>query len=149
MARPSEYTLETALAICDRIAAGESVLSLSKRDDMPGQSTIYQWLNAHAEFAEKYARAREIQADTKFDEAWLIASTATNETVQVARLQVDTIKWQASKLAPKRYGDKATVDVNVDGEITHRSAAVSAVDALIDAALTGRTGRADKNPLPN
>lgn len=28
------------------------------------------------------------------------------EHVQRSRLRVDTLKWQASKLVPKKYGDK-------------------------------------------
>ena len=54
----------------------------------------------------KYAHARDVQADTKFDQAWDIADKATPENVAVARLQIDTIKWQAGKLAPKKYGEK-------------------------------------------
>ena len=43
--------------------------------------------------------------------------------------------------------EKAQVDHS--GEITHRSAAVSAVDALIEGALAGRAGRTNPDALPN
>lgn len=66
------------------------------------------WLNdeAKAEFRAKYARAREAQGDYLDEEMQTVADTATPETAQVARLRVDTMKWRASKLAPKKYGDK-------------------------------------------
>lgn len=111
--RPSSYTDEIAQEICDRIAKGESVKSICADKEsgwLPGESTVYRWLEEREDFRERYTRAREAQADGKFEEAWDIASKATPENVQVARLQVDTIKWQASKLAPKRYGESVKIE---------------------------------------
>jgi len=125
MGRPSDFTPEIAEEICDRVAKGESLRTIcgADRDDFtPSERTIYRWLESGepwaAEFRQQYAHAREAQADVKFDEAWAIAKAATPENVQVARLQVDTIKWQASKLVPKKYGDR--VDVSHSGEVAHR-----------------------------
>ena len=38
-----------------------------------------------------------------------VATAETSEAVNAARLRVDTRKWYLSKLAPKRYGDRAQV----------------------------------------
>jgi hypothetical protein len=111
--RPSKYTDELAEEICDRIAKGESIKQICADKEsgwLPGESTVYRWLAENEGFRERYAHAREAQADGKFDQAWEIAHTATAENVQVARLQVDTIKWQAAKLAPKKYGDSLKVE---------------------------------------
>ncbi len=122
MARPSDYTAEIAAAICDRIIGGESVRQIADSPDMPGQRTIYQWLQKHDEFAQQYARAREAQAERLQDEIISIADDGTNDTyrdddgnvrtdhdvVARSRLRVDTRKWLMSKLAPKKYGDKVT-----------------------------------------
>ena len=56
-------------------------------------------------------RAREAQADKLFKECLEIADKATPENVSVARLQVDTRKWAAARLAPKKYGDHIQHDV--------------------------------------
>lgn len=40
--------------------------------------------------------------------------TITGDMVERARLQVDTRKWLASKILPKKYGDK--VDVTTNGK---------------------------------
>jgi len=111
--RPSDFTPEIANEICERLAKGESLRSITGagRDDfMPSETTVRRWLAGNEdwneEFRRQYARAREDQADYKFEEAWEIATKATPETVAVARLQVDVVKWQAGKLAPKKYGDK-------------------------------------------
>jgi hypothetical protein len=113
MGRPSAFTEELAEEICDRIAKGESVKEICADKEsgwLPGESTIYRWLQENEPFRERYALAREAQADGKFDAAWSIASAATPDNVQVARLQVDTIKWQAAKLSPKKYGDSVKID---------------------------------------
>jgi hypothetical protein len=60
-------------------------------------------------------RAREAQADKLFKESLEIADKATPENVNVARLQVDTRKWAAARLAPKKYGDRISHDVKGRG----------------------------------
>jgi hypothetical protein len=115
MGRPSSFTQEIADEICARIAKGESLRSICSDEDgewMPGLTTVRRWLSGsddwNAEFRLQYAHAREDQGDFKFDQAWDLAASATAEDIQVKRLQVDTVKWQAAKLAPKKYGDKVT-----------------------------------------
>ncbi len=89
---------------------------------IPAISTVMGWLfnGKHEGFSEQYARARQMQADALFDEALEIADDASgdwmvdkdgkktldHEHVQRSRLRVDTRKWAAGKMAPKRYGDK-------------------------------------------
>lgn len=111
--RPSEFTQEVADTICDEIAKGRSLRAIcadqdAEFDRLPHERTVYRWLDdeANEAFRQQYARAREAQGDGKFDQTWDIAQAATVENVQVARLQIDTLKWHASKLAPKKYGDK-------------------------------------------
>ena len=71
-------------------------------------ATVMKWLGQQASFAEQYARARETQADTIFDEIVDLADEAgfTNERIAKARLQIDARKWVAGKLRPKKYGEK-------------------------------------------
>ena len=71
---------------------------------MPNRSSVHKWLAENKDFSDQYARAKDNQADTLADELIYIADNA--EDVQKARLQVDTRKWVASKLKPKKYGDK-------------------------------------------
>jgi hypothetical protein len=77
---------------------------------MPGRRTVLDWLSdeRHADFRTKYARTREIQGDYLDEEIQAVADGATPETVAVAKLRVETMKWRASKLAPKKYGDRIT-----------------------------------------
>jgi hypothetical protein len=74
------------------------------------------WINvASADFLERYAGAREAQADKYFQEIVEIADAATPETVNVARLRVDSRKFTVARLAPKKYGDHISHDVKGGG----------------------------------
>lgn len=104
MGRPSSYSTEVADMICAEIAQGAALYKLCERDDMPDNATVYRWLEQHAEFRDKYARARDQQQDREVDHIVVIADEA--EDANLARLRIDARKWRASKLAPKKYGDK-------------------------------------------
>ena len=125
--RPSDYGPEIANTICERLADGESLREICRDDAMPAKSTIMIWLGLHEEFADQYARAREAQADHIFDEILDISDDATNdwmtrrqgeEIITVAdhehiarsKLRVDSRKWMAGKLAPKKYGEKQLIE---------------------------------------
>ena len=68
-------------------------------------------------FLERYARAREAQADKLFQECLEIAdrnkdSEESATRVQRDRLRIDARKWAAARLAPKKYGDHISHDVH-------------------------------------
>ena len=121
---PSTYTPELAAAICEHIAAGKSLRTIAALDGMPAQSTIMVWLDGkHPDFTEQYARAREAQADKLAEEILAIADDGRsdtyldaegnektdNEAIQRSKLRVEARKWLASKMAPKKYGDKMAI----------------------------------------
>lgn len=119
--------------ICTEIASGRSLRSICLDDGMPCQATVYNWLKGSEAFVEQYARAREVQADTIFDEMLDIADNSTNDWmerseekgggyelngdhVQRTKLRIETRKWMAGKLRPKKYGEKIDHTVaNPDG----------------------------------
>ena len=75
-------------------------------EDMPDRGTVVRWLAEHPDFAAKYARAREAQADTMDDLILEEAEKVTPETAAASRVKIDAYKWRAAKLKPKVYGDK-------------------------------------------
>src|SRR6476619_6404054 len=113
--RPTKYSDEWAEAFCREISQGHSVAEICERRDQPSEQSIYSWLRGDGDFLERYARAREAQADKYFQEIIEIADAATPETVNVARLRVDSRKFAVARLAPKKYGDHISHDVNSGG----------------------------------
>ena len=118
--RPTLYSLEIALEICDRIADGESLVKICSDAKMPKKTAVYEWLLRHKEFTEIYARAREDQADTLADEIHAISDELPQQIVddkgnktrydsayvQWQKNRVDARKWVAAKLKPKKYSDR-------------------------------------------
>ncbi len=124
----TKYTEEIADKICNEIASSSKGLHAICKEIKLHPSTVFDWISKHKEFADKYARAREAQADFLADEIVSISDkpligTVTKETkdgtfeetgdnVNRSRLMVDARKWIASKLKPKKYGDKIEAEVN-------------------------------------
>jgi hypothetical protein len=126
--RPSGFSEVLGDTICERLANGESLRAICTGDDMPSQSMVFRWLAQDDVFREQYTRAREAQADVLADETIAIADDGRNdwmerhgrdgesigwqvngEAVSRSKLRVEARKWFASKLAPKKYGEKIAV----------------------------------------
>lgn len=129
MGRPSAYTPELGQAICEALSTTPRGLDFicQANDAFPSAATVHRWLAADPVFCESYLRARERQADLIFDECLEIADDASgdvktvgregeerevcdSEFVQRAKLRIDTRMRMAGKLAPKKYGDRQTVE---------------------------------------
>ena len=125
--RPTDYLPEVAEDICNLLMLGESLRSICKRPGMPAIRTVMYWLQRHDDFMQQYARAREVQAELLAEEIIEIADDSSgdvtidedgreqtnHERVARSRLRVDARKWYASKLAPKRYGDRVQHEQNI------------------------------------
>jgi acyl-CoA reductase-like NAD-dependent aldehyde dehydrogenase len=109
--RPSIFTEELATRICERLAAGESLVTVSADAEMPHRATVHRWRAENSEFRDRYARAREDQADSLAEEALERGRSCGQDEANAARVHIDTIKWYAAKVAPKTYGDKQTHEV--------------------------------------
>jgi hypothetical protein len=130
--RPSIYSDKLAETICLRIAEGESLNKICKDAEMPDKATVFRWLVSDQVFCDKYARARELQAETQFDELIDIVDqppelsyvTGKNgEQIEVKfdssyvawmKLRVDTRKWTAARMAPKKYGEQKQAEQEFD-----------------------------------
>ena len=130
--RPTLYTPELAAQICEQLSLGLSLRSVCRRDDMPCIATVFLWFQKHTEFSEQYDKAKEQSAEAHAEDMLDIADDGTNdwmdrndpenpgykfngEHVQRSRLRVDTRKWIASKLKPKKYGDNSRTEHTGEG----------------------------------
>jgi hypothetical protein len=142
MAYSKEERQEIYDRICVGIAEGSSLRELCA-DGKPSIETIRVWLIEDADFSAQYTRAREAQAEFYADEIIHISDTEPDPAK--ARNRIDARKWKASKLAPKVYGDKLTLDgeLNVtipDDQLDARVAfLIGKAGTLIFAGGTGET----------
>lgn len=136
LGRPSMYTQELADEICSLLAEGKSLraicgLESEKNHKFPNKATIFRWLRTNEAFRDQYTRAKQESADALVDEMLDIADDGSNDLMTItkgdrdyeienkevtnrSRLRVDTRKWIASKLKPKKYGEK--LDLTSDGK---------------------------------
>jgi len=116
--RPTDYSNLLVSDICEQLSIGKSLRTICKAKNLPSCSTVFLWLSKYPEFSEQYARAREAQADYLADEIIEIADEPVicSEDVARNRLRVDARKWIASKMKPKKYGDKIDHDITTGGE---------------------------------
>ncbi len=101
---------------------------------MPSKTSVMRWLEADESLRDQYARARLWQADDIAEEILEISDDATNDWmerrseaekgagietgwvlngdhIQRDRLRVDSRKWFAGKISPKKYGEKVTQEL--------------------------------------
>ena len=102
--KPTLYTKPIVSKILNRLIEGESLIRICSDQNMPTMPTIYNWINRYSDFREQYRIAKMLQMDTLADRLLDIADDDPN--LQRARLMCDNIKWLASKLKPKKYGNR-------------------------------------------
>lgn len=131
MPAPKEYDRDKIMDyVCDALATSSrglgNIIKYGEEEfeAFPTYSTIMLWLSEDEVLSERYARAKEAQADFMADEMLDIADDGRNdwmtkqngsgepckivdtETIQRSKLRIDARKWLASKLKPKKYSEK-------------------------------------------
>ena len=129
-----EYNEEIATQILNKVSSSTmGLVRICKSiENCCNVRDFYEWIRTNEDFAKRYARAKEDQADMLIEEMLEIADDTHNDTMLIpdggggmkevenkewvnrSRLKVDVRKFIASKLKPKKYGDK--IDITSDGE---------------------------------
>lgn len=147
---PMPFNQEVADYLCERIATSSRGLKAICDEDekLPSVSTVLKWLNNSDDFKLQYAHARELQADYLADEIIEISDDASKdlqriddfgnpienkEFVSRSRLKIDARKWIASKLRPKKYGDKLELDGGMNTTLSITPETLEAIAAKINA----------------
>lgn len=121
--RPSKFTPELADEICERLSAGESLRGICETLEVT-ESGVRKHAMDDLQFGARYARARNIGLDSLAEKTLEIAADK-NRDPNCRRVEVEAIKWFASKLRPDKYGDR----LELAGKVEHE---VIAADVLRD-----------------
>ncbi len=138
--RPSIYNAEIAKRICHVVAThtlGYRRLH-AMYPDLPYEQTVREWRLDYPEFGLLYAQAKLLQAELLAEECLDIADDSRNdwmeslsdeekgngfklnaEHINRARLRIDTRKFFASKLLPKKYGDLINQNLEEANKAVH------------------------------
>jgi hypothetical protein len=134
--RPSKYTPEIAIHICNQLSEGIPLREICRQEGMPAWQTIYDWMYRDEDLSRAIARAREIGYDKMAEECLWIADnlhigtkkvyssgaeegedsmTVTEEDMLGHRkLQIETRLKLLAKFNPKRYGDYKAPEEKID-----------------------------------
>ena len=125
--------------LCDKLmssAMGMGAILNHAPHDMPKRQTVLRWMADNKDHRDIYARAREAQADYLAEEILTIADDSTNdymlmknsdgeerevlntEHVQRSKLRIDSRKWLAGKLSPRKYGEVKQQEIDVNLHLT-------------------------------
>lgn len=132
MGRKSLATPDLVESILLRVANGESIKQICREKGMPDYTTVFKWMRDDPEMKEQFLLAMQTKAhlaDAEIDEirgeirgiadkvnSEQMTKDAAYVAIQEARLQIDSLKWKASKYYPKIFGnDTQKVDVQVKG----------------------------------
>jgi hypothetical protein len=131
MAYVAEQVTDIQQRLVAEIQTGRSLRQVCTDEGMPHFTTVLRWVALDADFASKYARARTAQADTLFDRMEAVEEAVAAGTMDshAARVVLDSMRWRASKLAPKVYGDRLDVSVS-DNRISISGALLAAQSRL-------------------
>ncbi len=110
--RPTIYSAALRDAICERIIQGASWRDI-EREGVACQRTIATWRHTIPEFNAAYVMAREASAEGLMEEINAVLDGLGKEPsaseINVARLQVDTLKWKMRCYYPRVYGTKLSI----------------------------------------
>lgn len=113
-------SIELMERICTRVAGGEGIARICEDYDMPDSSTVYDWIVGDKAYEEMYNKALVLRGEkfgedtTRLSEEALLAPP---ELTNAYRLAVDTRKWAAARLLPKKYGDRVTLSGDAENPL--------------------------------
>jgi hypothetical protein len=139
--RHAQYDETIASDILERIAAGQTLSAICKEPNMPTAATVKRWVTDDVNgFENRYRRARDLQADSLFDETIELADAECIDMTEVksAQLKIDTRFRYLAKLCPERFSDRV--------EITNRTE--KRTDAELDTQILSLLETADRASLP-
>ena len=111
MGRPTDYCDKIAIDICEEISLGRSLRSICDDEGMPSVRTVITWKRKYPEFLQQYDSACVERSDMLVEDMLHIADESDPTEAAKTRIRVDTRKWAASKMKPKKYGEIPEPDV--------------------------------------
>jgi hypothetical protein len=113
--RQPMYNAEISAEICDRLAHGESLLSICRTEGFPTFVAVWYWRQKYPEFQEAYAAAREMQAEHFVDEIMDLSDDPRNEDgdhLAWSKERIRSRQWMAARVLKSEFGGASLVVVN-------------------------------------
>lgn len=125
------FTDKLAAEICEVVSTSPKMLEelCNERKHWPTAKCVYEWRIKIPSFGEAYARAKMAQIDALVNHIFVLLRDTSNDYyindegkkrinhahINKLKIEVDAIKWLASKLVPRLYGERS-IPKNEDNE---------------------------------
>lgn len=109
---------------------------------MPGMPTVVQvckWLKKHPEFAVKYYAAKELLAEVVDAKIADVADSCVEENTHSSQVKIKAYQWRASKMAPKKYGEKLELGGDQNNPLVMTVNAARVLDEKVSRLIQRRT----------
>lgn len=106
--------------IIELLGEGKSLVAICRSEDMPTRKMVHKWIQNDEKFRDRYAQAKQLCAEFHADlilelsqsmVARAMKGQLDNVAVSAVRAHLDTIKWTACHLVPKKYGLNNTISL--------------------------------------
>lgn len=129
-----------------RIAEGESMYTVCADEHMPARTTTYKAISADSNMRVEYETAMEHQADKRAEQIVELslqakqraAMGASTEEINAIKLVINSLQWVASRINPKKWGDKQSIDLD---------AKVALTEPQVDMRLAALIAKAKAKPV--
>ena len=138
--RPSVYERVTADRVLEEMSKGRGLRTVCREDWAPDEVSFRRWVIEDRDgVSARYAHARDLCMLALVEETLEISDDGRNdfmervkadgsvemaldrEHIQRSALRISARQWMASRLLPKTFGDKTTVDLNAKIDVNQMS----------------------------
>ncbi len=137
--RPITFSQKLFDEMMEDLMLGRPLHDICSGTQRPTLRSFYRWLHKNPDLLPRYLQARDFSADslesTILSHITAMPDKADTATVNLFKLRFDMLRWVMARRAPKRYGERQTVEhTGQDGGPVHTIQRL-----IIDPAAPGTT----------
>lgn len=137
--RPITFSQKLFDEMMEDLMLGRPLHDICSGTQRPTLRSFYRWLHKNPDLLPRYLQARDLSADslesTILSHITAMPDKADTATVNLFKLRFDMLRWVMARRAPKRYGERQTVEhTGQDGGPVHTIQRL-----IIDPAAPGTT----------
>lgn len=122
--KPVSFSQKLFDEMMEDLMLGRPLHEICSGTRRPTLRSFYRWLHKNPALLPLYRQARDLSADslesTILSHITAMPDKADTATVNLFRLRFDMLRWVMARRAPKRYGERQTVEhTGQDGGPVH------------------------------
>jgi hypothetical protein len=104
--RPKDFDPALADMIVERVANGETLMTICRDRDYPLPATFLRWVGQDPTLGEQFAEAQALRSELMMDDILHVADDMDSKR---GRNRLDARKFHAERMLPGKYGPRAYV----------------------------------------